>query len=95
MIISNGDRVVSDPGDVHFEDFFPLIKRFFEVGHRKWLDDQSKKSRWSFLNEMADERDEEGRLSDAAPIYLGLNNYFTLQLQIKASLHAPPWWSPQ
>ena len=38
-----------------------------------------------FLNEMADERAEKGRLSDAAPIFPGPNNYGSLQLRIKAS----------
>ena len=38
-----------------------------------------------FLNEMADERAEKGRLSDAAPIFPGPNKYGSLQLRIKAS----------
>ena len=38
-----------------------------------------------FLNEMADESAEKGRLSYAAPIIPGPNKYGSLQLRIKAS----------
>ena len=77
-----------DPGDVvHFDVISPLIQKL-----RGWSTNviliKVKSHAGCFLNEMADKRAEKGRLSDAAPIFPGLNKYGSFQLRIKASFRA-------
>ena len=52
---------------------------------------QGEKPCWlfnGFLNELADERAESGRLSDADPIFPGPTKYGSLQLRIQTSLRS-------
>ena len=72
---------------VHFDVIFPLTKKL-RGWSQKVILVKVKRHAGCFLNEMADERAEEGRLSDAVPICLGQNKYGSLQLRIKASLRA-------
>ena len=72
----------SDPGDVvHFDVIFPLIQKL-RLWSKKVILITVKSHAGCFLNEMADERAEEGRLSDA-PIFPGPNKYGSLQLRIE------------
>ena len=74
-----------DPGDVvHFDVIFPLIQKL-RGWSKKVILIKVKSDAGCFLNEMADERAEKGRLSNAAPIFPGPNKYGSLQLRIKAS----------
>ena len=75
-----------DPCDVvHFDVIFPLINKL-----RKWTKKvilvKVKSHAGCFLNELADERAERGRLSDADPIFPGPTKYGSLQLRIQTSL---------
>ena len=72
---------------VHFEVIFPLIKKLRGWSQKVTLI-KVKSHAGCFFNEMADERAEKGRLSEAVQIYQGPNKYGTFQLCIKASLRA-------
>ena len=77
-----------DPGDVvHFDVIFPLIQKL-RGWSKKVILIKVKSHAGCFLNEMADERAEKGRLSDAASIFPGPNKYGSLQLRIKSSFRA-------
>ena len=71
-----------DPGDVvHFDVIFPLIKKLRGWSQKVTLI-KVKSHAGCFLNEMADERAEKGRLSEAVPIYQGLNKYGAFQMTV-------------
>ena len=74
---------------VHFEVIFPLIKKLRGWSQKVTLI-KVKSHAGCFLNEMAGERAEKDRLSEAVPIYHGPNKYGASQLRInlKASLRA-------
>ena len=80
--------ILAWPGDVvHFDVIFPLIQKL-RGWSKKVILIKVKSHAGFFLNEMADERAEKGRLSDAAPIFPGANKYGSLQLRITASFRA-------
>ena len=82
-----------DPRDViHVNVIFPLLKKLRGWSQKVTLI-KVKRHAGCLLNEMADERAEKGRLSEAVPIYPGPklpqpNKHGAFQLRIKASLRA-------